>query len=187
MAKVDRSKANYELIKKTIGKKLQYSSLDTHDKQIIIKELLKTTNNFCPFTGTLSPIERSWTIEHFYPQCRFKEKQLDWINLFHCIGDANLSEIQYRQEWDPPSVYSPEEVDYVQVLICDMYSFQIKPIDSNDQKAINTIARYNLNSIGKKQSREYWFRNKDKYLNEYHPFYEYFQTKNPNITKTTQL
>ena len=179
MAKVDRSKADYKIIKKVIGKKLQYSSLSSEDKTKIKEELLKTTNYFCPFTGAWFPKERDWTIEHFYPKsiAEYKHLQLEWTNLFHCIGDANLSEIRYRQDWDPPNVYSPEEIDYLDVLTCDTFYFEIKPMNLDDQQAINTIARYNLNSKSKKQARESWFADRYKFQNEDYPFCEYFRTE----------
>ncbi len=168
--KMDRKKANLETIHKAIGKKEKYTSLKTEDKTIIINELLKTTNNFCPFTGDLSPKTRSWTIEHFYHRQSNKQRETDWFNFIHCVADANIN---FDSKYNYPNVYSPEEVDYLDVLVCNLL-FEIEPKITEDAKAKNTIIRYDLNNPRKIKSREDWFDDIKKYnLKPPFPFSEY--------------
>ena len=172
MAKMYRNKADFAKVKKVLGKKTKYSSLTTSEREIILEELLKTTNGFCPFTGSMYPKDRNWTIEHFYHcQARFPEKQCDWNNFIHCVGDANQN---FDPQLDYPNVYSPEDVDYVEVLIYNLLTGEILPKKINDQKAKNTIERFKLNQKAKCDCRKDWFEDKNKYQNEPFPFCEYF-------------
>lgn len=158
---MDRKKANLNKIKLVIGKKTKYSSLTAENKEIILEELRKTTNNFCPFTGDWHPKCRNWSIEHFYfCQSRFPEKQCEWTNFIHCVGDANVN---FAIELDYPNVYSPEEIDYLEVLMCNIFTGKILPKNQDDQKAQNTIKRFSLNSKPKCDSRKNWFKDKNKW------------------------
>ena len=169
---MDRSKADFEKVKKVIGKKTKYSSLTTKDRDIILEELRKTTNNFCPFSGDWHPKCRNWSVEHFYfCQSRFPKKQCDWNNLIHCVGDANQN---FDIKLDYPCVYSPEEINYLEVLIYNEFTGEILPKALNDERAKNTIIRFKLNQKPKCDCRKSWFKDRNMYQNEPFPFSEYF-------------
>ena len=163
MAKMIRNKANAEIIKKIIGKKTNYSSLSVDDRKNILIELLKTTNQFCPFTGLIFPEYMDFTIEHFYyQQARFPKKQLDWNNWIPCARNANkppITKKDFIEEFDYPNVYSPEKVDYIDVLEYNPLNDEIRPKkSSNISIAMNTIKRFGLNDYNKKVAREHYFK-----------------------------
>ena len=150
-----------------------YSKFKSAQKQIVISELLKTTDNFCPFTGDLSPKARNWTIEHFYyPKSENKDKEMNWKYWIHCISDANKN--FSRNNFDYHNVYSPEEVNYCDVLVYVEFTGYIRPKDTSDLKALNTIIRFKLNHPDLVKSRKDWFEDKDLYQNKPFPFCEYF-------------
>jgi hypothetical protein len=171
MAKMIRIKADYERVKNAIGKVTKYKKISTDNKKIIIEELLKTTDNFCPFTGDLSPKARNWTIEHFYERQSNGRRCTDWTNFIHCVSDANIN---FDSQYDYPYVYCPEKVDYIKVLRCNLLG-EIEPINTGDELAENTIIRFGLNHPQKIKCRNDWFNDKDKYKGEPFPFSEYFE------------
>ncbi len=176
-----REKANAEIIQKIIGKKTKYDSLSVNDRENILIELLKTTNQFCPFTGFLYPQYPDFSIEHFYyQQARFPEKQLDWNNWIPCARNANkppITKKDFKEEFDYPDVYSPEDIDYVDILKYNPLNFEIVPKNDNDEKATNTIKRFGLNDYNKKDAREDYFnrRKNGEFNSSKYCFYEYIE------------
>ena len=185
MAKLNRTKADMNLVNSTIKNKKKYNSLKTNERDIILIELRKTTDQVCPFSGDTFPKNIDWTIEHFYPKGipKYEHRELDWSNLFHCVRYANVNFV-INNEIEAliyPNVYSPDEIDYVSILIFNPLTGEIEASLEDDQRAINTILRYRLNSDNLIKKRldcyEDYFDDKERYLSKKQPFYEYFQTK----------
>ena len=185
MAKLDRSKANMNLIKNAIRKQKVYDNICKKDKTIILLELRKTTEQVCPFTGDTYPQNIDWTIEHFYPKsiAEYKHLQLEWTNLFHCVRYANINFLNEERLGDLiyPNIYSPDETDYSTIFIFNPVTGKIRNKFDNDQRANNTIRRYKLNSLDLIEKRkccyEDYCNNKEYYKNKKQPFYEYFRTE----------
>jgi hypothetical protein len=173
MAKMIRSKADENIILSAIGSTEDYSKFKSSQRQIVIVELLKTTNNFCPFTGDWFPKARNWTIEHFYyPKSVNRDKEMDWKYWIHCVSDGNKN--FSKNSYDHTNVYSPEVVDYCDVLEYVEFTGYIRPKNTDDAKALNTINRFKLNHPLLVKCRKSWFDDKEKYENEPFPFCEYF-------------
>jgi len=169
---MNRDLADPEKIEAHIASKKKYKSLTTKNREIIISELRKTTNQFCPFCGNLGDYVDTWTIEHFYEsQQKNPQRQCDWYNFIHASAVVNHP-FDFSLEY--PNVYSPEEVDFAQIFEMNILLFYIQPKDLDDQKAWNTIRRFKLNSGNLINQRKLWWKNKSDYLitSEY-PYCEY--------------
>ena len=169
--KINRDLANLDIVNSILFKKTSYRTLAR--KNELLEELLKTTEEHCPFSGVLYDIFYSFNVEHFYPKSIYLEKQCEWENLMPCASIHNKN-FGKDKNLLYPNVYSPNEVDYVEKLKYNAITGKIEPRTSNDQVALNTIKRYYLNDKNVINARKTAFNYYKKYQ-EKQNFYEYFQ------------
>lgn len=177
MAKVIRAKANQEMVIEMLKKYSSYDKISQKDRTTLRQELLKTTDNLCPFSGGYAGMY--FTVEHFKPKGDDKHKylQLEWKNLFPCLACCNR-----RTTFDnnnPP--YNPEEVDYVDVISFNSITNSFEPKLKNDKQAQETIRKYVLTNDNQDLVANITFhleaRQEGRYTKgDKYPFYEYIES-----------
>jgi hypothetical protein len=113
---------------------------------IVLEKLIKSCNDFCPFTGVLYP-DRKFSIEHFhFRHSTNSQEDLTLENLYPCCQDANVPTKQRSLTLDP------KIIDYVDRLYIDTSDFLVKPKDENDKEAKDTIEQFSLNKNNQLQT-----------------------------------
>lgn len=133
----------------------------------IIEVLVQMTSNHCSFCDGYPAVDRSDTIEHFYPKHVYPFLAYCWYNLFLCCSGCQRSKGQKFNK----KLLKPDRVGYefnrYFVFNYTNYKIEVNPFASDDdqERARITIEMYGLNHTGLKKSRQIQHRSfeKDKF------------------------
>ena len=150
------------------------------------KELLEQSKNHCMYCDNLFDYRLLTMcipqIEHFKPIRIDIGLKDDWYNLFISCEKCNLSKHGKYNETNEPYKPDVENYQFEKYFQIDSETYEIKPLNHNDKRAIETIKWLGLNGIERCAARKQFFKYIENrtselfYLDDlsYRFVYEYF-------------